>query len=197
MSDLSEIPDTPSPAEAAALAAINTDTPPPAGPTKPKGRKRDRDRAAKRAAKLAAKATQGAAPPTAGLTPGGVDSGAVLGLTGDPAPAAAPTAVSPTADAPPPVDLDALAKTLDGTFKIVGGAVAKVVKVEEVALTPDECTTLGALWAPVLAPYLGSHAHHLPLVMALMQTGAIIYAKVEIYQGVQTTRQVAGPQRVS
>lgn len=53
-------------------------------------------------------------------------------------------------------------------------------------LTDDERTRIGALWAPVLHPYLGALGAAAPWVMAIIGTGQIVVGKVRAVRAADT-----------
>lgn len=92
-------------------------------------------------------------------------------------PAAAPGgAPAPAVD--PAALVDETRKALVGTFGVVS-QVAGRLRGEHWKLTDLESEQLAAVWAPVMAPHLGSLAGYLPLGAAVLTTAQIVWPRVE------------------
>lgn len=96
-------------------------------------------------------------------------------------PAPAGGASSP-ADSAPALSLEDAAKiagdSLAETLRVASG-VARRMRGAHWELTDEERKALGDAWGPVLAPYLGNFARHLPLVAAVSLTASVVWPRIE------------------
>lgn len=69
-------------------------------------------------------------------------------------------------------------ESIEQTLGIVSG-IAKRMRGPHWELTAEERKALGSAWGPVLAPYLGTFAAHLPLVGALTLTASVVWPRIE------------------
>lgn len=99
---------------------------------------------------------------------------------------------APEPTGPSSEDVGRLAVALGAGFAVAGSIMA-AARGAHWQLTPEEQETLGQVWAPALAPYMGGAGRYMPFVLATLTTVGVFLPRVQQDRtGVQNAPAPAG-----